>query len=381
MKYKQRGGRPTGLKKETPKQMRQMRRAARKRRKMIEDRPISERGRKKGRRDYQAGGSLSEAKKKDPKSFIEDSKEVKFGKVPGAIKRSAKKLAKSKANMKKGMKMLGESNTKKETKRAARTMKKGVRQKKASARIRDNYEFRKSGKRGPTLDWMQEGGEPKKALLGMALGAAALKGGKERRMARRAARQEAKAQGKGLLGRMAAGAAAGAGVRARQMKQGIGNLKAGLQNMKQNFQQGMQGQGAAPAMAAQQQSMAAQADPMAGADPAAEEADPMTEEMQKGGLVDRRQRGGCRKGQPCEAYDGGRGPKGPKKKRRRKSTGFKTRVRGRIKYQSGGSCGPGGCDQGGGGQNRKNKKYERAAKRAARRRARNRGKGRGRPKV
>ena len=33
----------------------------------------------------------------------------------------------------------------------------------------------------------------------MALGAGMLKGGKERRMARRAARQEAKAQGKGLL--------------------------------------------------------------------------------------------------------------------------------------------------------------------------------------
>jgi len=133
-------------------------------------------------------------------------------------------------------------------------------------------------------------------------------------------------------------------------------------------------------MAAQQQSMAAQADPMAGADPAAEE-DAMTEEMLKGGLVDRRQRGGCRKGQPCEAYDGGRGPKTPKRKKNRKITGFKTRVRGRIKYQSGGSCGPGGCDQGGGGQNRKNKKYERAAKRAARQRARNRGRGRGRIKV
>jgi len=95
-------------------------------------------------------------------------------------------------------------------------------------------------------------------------------------------------------------------------------------------------------MAAQQQSMAAQADPMAGADPAAEE-DAMTEEMLKGGLVDRRQRGGCRKGQPCAAYDGGRGPKMPKRKKTRKSTGFKTRVRGRAKFQSGGSCGPGGC--------------------------------------
>ena len=53
MKYKQRGGdRPKGLKMETPKQMRQMRRAARKRRKKMQDpKRLKQAGGDTGRKD------------------------------------------------------------------------------------------------------------------------------------------------------------------------------------------------------------------------------------------------------------------------------------------------------------------------------------------
>ena len=89
----------------------------------------------------------------------------KGGKVPGALKRAAKKTAKGKANVEKGMKMLGEANTKKETRKAGRTMKKGIRQKKAGARKKANYEFRQSVKKGdrdvpttPAIGNLKKGG-------------------------------------------------------------------------------------------------------------------------------------------------------------------------------------------------------------------------------
>jgi len=70
------------------------------------------------------------------------------GKAPGAIRRAAKKTAKGKANVEKGMKMLGEANTTKETRKAGRTMARGIRQKKAGARKRANYKFRQAVKKG-----------------------------------------------------------------------------------------------------------------------------------------------------------------------------------------------------------------------------------------
>lgn len=123
----------------------------------------------------------------------------KKGKVPGAIKRAAKKSVKSKANLKKGMEMLGEANTKKETRKAARTMKKGVRQKKRAASIKDNYEFRKSeagkfGTKGPGIGNLEDGGPVDKKFIGGLVGAV---------------RGFRKNKGKGLGARLK-GAAAGA---------------------------------------------------------------------------------------------------------------------------------------------------------------------------
>lgn len=374
MKYKQTGGkRPTGMKKETPKQMRQLKRKARRTKKQLNNLPSIKK---------QGGG------------MIEESKEVKFGGpqkmkkggAPGALKRAAKKTAKGKANIKKGMDMLGkvgQNNTtpdrkkgevfkgeRKATKKAARTMKKGIRQKKRGAKIKENYEFRQSVKKGeakPTTgpgigNLKNGGGVDKKFLGGIGRLAGAIKGfrgGKGQGLGARLKGAAKGAAGGGMLGR-AIGAAKGMRGAAGQGGGLRGMLKAGAQGA----MQGAFGGGA--------QQNAAEAAPAEG----------MEEEMKRGGMRDRRKMGGCKKGEPCEAYDGGRGPKGPKRKRRKKNTGFKTKVRniGRRKYESGGDCGPGGCT----GENKtskRNKKYERQAKRAASRRARNRGRGRGRPKV
>jgi len=321
---------------------------------------------------YQAGGpdALSEAKKKKPKSFIESSKEVKFGKVPGAIKRAAKKTVKGNINTRKGQKMLADANTKKDTRKAARTMKKGIRQKKRGAKIKENYEFRQAVKRGEETgnlgpgigNLKMGGGVDKKFLGGLGRIAGAVKGfraGKGQGLGARLKGAAKGAAGGGMMGRafgalkgMRGAAGQGGGLR--------GMMKAGAQGA----MQGAFGGGA--------QQNAAEAAPAEG----------MEEEMMYGGMKDRRKMGGCKKGEPCEAYDGGRGPKKPKKRRRKGAGKFKTRVSniGRRKYENGGDCGPGGCT----GENKtskRNKKYAREAKRAARRRARNRGRGRGRPKV
>ena len=234
MKYKQRGGdRPKGLKMETPKQMRQMRRAARKRRKKMQDpKRLKQAGGETGRKDGNPTGL----------NFMTDKQKRK------AKKRTIKKVSDIK-------------NTIRDSKES--------RNKAIGIQPSKEVDFSKPG-----MGVKKQ--KKKKALLGMALGAGMLKGGKERRMARRAARQEAKAQGKGLLGRMAAGAAAGAGVRAGQLKAGIGRMKSGIQGMKDNFQSNMAGAAGAPATAG------AEADPTA---------DPMTEEqMQRGGSIRRRRK-------------------------------------------------------------------------------------------
>ncbi len=88
------------------------------------------------------------------------------GKVPGAIKRAAKKTAKGRANIMKGLSMLGKvgddrgtvdakadfgfvsKDDVRKTKKAARTMKRGVRQKQAGARKKARYEFRQELKSG-----------------------------------------------------------------------------------------------------------------------------------------------------------------------------------------------------------------------------------------
>ena len=390
MKYKQAGGRvPKGVRKKTtthrpvkkgprptgghgrrktgaildPSDERKMRRKIRRaKRKLNRDPKVAPHG---DRSKMQGGG------------MIEESKEIKFGGphkmkkggAPGSLKRAAKKTAKGKANIKKGMDMLGSANTTKETRKAGRTMARGIRQKKAGARKKANYEFRQAVKKGevrpttPPIANLQSGGKvDKKFLGGIGRIAGAVKGfraGKGQGLGARLKGAAKGAAGGGMMGRafgalkgMRGAAGQGGGLR--------GMMKAGAQGA----MQGAFGGGA--------QQNAAEAAPAEG----------MEEEMMYGGAMkDRRkmQRGGCKKGQPCEAYDGGRGPKKPKR-RRKKNTGFKTRVRGRIKYENGGSCGPGGCT----GENKtskRNKKYARQAKRDARRRARNRGRGRGRPKV
>ncbi len=92
MKYKQTGGkRPTGMKKETPKQMRQLKRKARRSKKELRNLP------KVGKKD---GGMIEESKEV---MFGGPTKKMKKGGTPGALKRAAKKTAKGKANIKKGL--------------------------------------------------------------------------------------------------------------------------------------------------------------------------------------------------------------------------------------------------------------------------------------
>lgn len=401
MKYKQAGGRvPKGMRKKTTthrsvkKDPRPTGGHGRRKTGAILDPSDERKHRRKVRRAKRKLAPHGDRSKMQGGGMIEESKEIKFGGphkmkkggAPGSLKRAAKKTAKGKANIKKGMDMLGkvgQNNTtrdrkpgevfkdeRKATKKAARTMKRGIRQKKAGARKKANYEFRQAVKRGevrpttPPIGNLGSGKVDKKFLGGIGRIAGAIKGfrgGKGQGLGARLKGAAKGAAGGGMMGR-AVGALKGMRGAAGQGGGLRGMMKAGAQGA----MQGAFGGGA--------QQNAAEAAPAEG----------MEEEMKRGGMKDRRkmQRGGCKKGQPCEAYDGGRGPKKPKK-RRKKNTGFKTRVRniGRRKYENGGSCGPGGCDQGGGGKNRKNKKYEREAKRAARRRARNRGRGRGRPKV
>jgi len=382
MNYKQKGGdrpvggnrpkRPGGAKYETPKQIK----------KRLGPRPLPG-GKKRGKlTKLQGGGDLSEAKKKNAKSFIESSKEVKFGRVPGGIRRAAEKTAKGKANMAKGLKALGDANTRKEGRKAARTMKKGSRQINRGAKIKDNYEFRQAVKRGeavgpeaPIGTTRNKGSQQidKKFLGGIGRIAGAIKGAKG-------------AQGQGL-GAMLKGAAKGAagggllgrGIGALRAMKGAagqggglrGMLKAGAQGAMQGALGGGGGGGAAAAEPAAPSAPAA----VAKAQPAAPAEDMGGEEMKRGGLKDRRQRGGCRKGQPCEAYDGGRGPKTTNK--RKKVKPYKTRVRGRAKFQQGGCVKGQPCPAYDGGNSGKVKK----AKKIKSKNRRNRNRHWGRPKV
>tara|TARA_Y100000356_G_scaffold131469_1_gene135178 strand:+ start:1638 stop:2789 length:1152 start_codon:yes stop_codon:yes gene_type:complete len=383
MKYKQTGGKvPKGMRKKTStyrpvKKERTPGGHGRRKTGALLDPSDERKMKRKIRRAKRKLNKMKPIVKKQGGGMIEESKEIKFGGphkmkkggAPGALKRAAKKTAKGKANVEKGMKMIGEANTKKETRKAGRTMAKGIRQKKAGARKKANYEFRQSVKRGevrpttpPIANLKNGGGVDKKFLGGLGRLAGAVKGfraGKGQGLGARLKGAAKGAAGGGMMGRafgalkgMRGAAGQGGGLR--------GMMKAGAQGA----MQGAFGGGA--------QQNAAEAAPAEG----------MEEEMKRGGMKDRRKMGGCKKGEPCEAYDGGRGPKKPKRRRRKGAGKFKTRVSniGRRKYENGGDCGPGGCT----GENKtskRNKKYAREAKRAARRRARNRGRGRGRPKV